>query len=131
MRANGCSLPDQTPTSRNSWAVRGADKNVIVEIPYRCLTGAGSVEQVVRVAVPVKIGCSHRRPARWNGRPKSAAEECSSRQMPDRCLAITGIEQGIVCMAVAIEVRHTGQSPASRKSRAIGGADENVVIKIP
>jgi len=39
MSANGCSLPDQTPTSRKSWAVRGADKNVIVEIPYRCLTG--------------------------------------------------------------------------------------------
>src|SRR5436190_6724516 len=53
------SRPEQAPARRNSRAVRGADEDVVVQIPDRCLTAAGTVKQIVRMAVAVKVGCCH------------------------------------------------------------------------
>jgi hypothetical protein len=43
-------LPDQAPAGLKSRAVRGANENVIVHIPDRCLTGADITEDPIRVS---------------------------------------------------------------------------------
>ena len=48
----------QPPAGRKSWAVRGVGENVVVEVPYRCLTGAGSLKHIVRFAVAIKVSHS-------------------------------------------------------------------------
>ena len=48
---------DDAPAGRRYRAVRAADVNVIVQIPYRGLPRARIVKQVIRFAVAVKIGC--------------------------------------------------------------------------
>ena len=55
MRAYVCSLPDQAPSSWKGRAKCGTDVNVVVEIPDRCLEGAGVSKHVVRVTVTVEI----------------------------------------------------------------------------
>lgn len=50
---------EQAPAGQNRWPVCSADENIIVQIPDRCLTAAGIVKQVVRMAVPIKIRYSH------------------------------------------------------------------------
>src|SRR5439155_12179746 len=45
----------QAPAGSNAWPESAGDKNIIVEIPYRCLKGAAVSKHVVRVTVTVKI----------------------------------------------------------------------------
>src|SRR5437667_10048854 len=45
----------QAPAGSNAWPESAGDKNIIVEIPYRCLKGAAISKHVVRVTVTVKI----------------------------------------------------------------------------
>src|SRR5438876_11638621 len=77
MRAYGCSLPDQAPANRKSWAKCGTDVNVVVKIPDRCLTSAWIVKQIIRTPVTVKVSRSHQRPPTGNGRPISASNQRS------------------------------------------------------
>ena len=50
-------MPEQASAGRKIWAGCGTDENVVVQIPDRCLTGAGAVKQMVRIAVAIEIGC--------------------------------------------------------------------------
>jgi hypothetical protein len=50
------SLPYQPPAGRNSGVEGGANENVVVQIPDRCLTHTGVVKEIVRLPVAVKIG---------------------------------------------------------------------------
>src|ERR1700693_1309003 len=52
-------LAEHAPARRKSWAVGSGDEDVVVQIPDRCLTAAGIVKQIVRMAVPIKIRYSH------------------------------------------------------------------------
>ena len=54
----------QVPASWKSRARCSTDENVVVEIPYRCLMGAGFVKHIVRVSIAVKVRCRHEFPAR-------------------------------------------------------------------
>src|SRR6266478_5319450 len=68
-------LPDQAPAGLKSRAVRGANENVIVHIPDRCLPRSSIVKQVVWLQVSVKIGRRHERPAGRNDWPISRPDE--------------------------------------------------------
>src|SRR5205807_5750341 len=72
-RNRPCSLCDQGPAGRKSWAESAADENVVIHIPDRCLSRPSVVKHVVRLPVPVKVGCRHQRPASGNGRPVSSS----------------------------------------------------------
>ena len=49
--------PHQAPAGWKSWAESAADKNVVVEIPDRCLASGRIVKQIIGFAVTVKVGC--------------------------------------------------------------------------
>lgn len=59
IEVKGRSGPDEAPARRKSGAECGAHENVVVEIPNRCLTGAGVVKEIIGVAVAVKVSHSH------------------------------------------------------------------------
>ena len=63
----------EVPTGRKSRTVRGADKNIVIQIPDRCLSRAGLVKHIVRVPASAKVGCSRQWPATRKGRAVSAA----------------------------------------------------------
>src|SRR6266480_7201731 len=86
----------QAPARRRSWAVAPSNINVVVQIPYRGLTRAGLVKDVVRVAVTVKVGCAHQFPATGKARSVRASNAGRSRQIPNRSLICTGGEQAII-----------------------------------
>src|SRR5713101_4309248 len=53
----------QAPARSNGWTQSAANKNIIVEIPDRCLERTGVSKHVVRVTIAIKItygspGCS-------------------------------------------------------------------------
>jgi hypothetical protein len=50
---------DQAPARRKSWALRGADVNVVIQITDCCLATGRIVKQIIRVPVTVKVGGSH------------------------------------------------------------------------
>jgi hypothetical protein len=75
----GSSRCGQSPAGRKSWSQRGADGNVVVHIHDRCLARACSVNHVVRLPVPVKVGSRNQRPAAGQSWPKSAPDERWSR----------------------------------------------------
>src|SRR5919198_5371614 len=91
-RKGSRSLCDQGPASRESWAKCAADENVVVQIPDRCLTGAGVVKQIVWVAVEVEVCCCYQYPAALNSRTKSTPCKSWPRQIPDSCGACSGME---------------------------------------
>ena len=74
-RKGSRSLPYQAPTRRNRGSEGGADENVIVQIPDRCLTRAGIVKHIVWLAVAVKIGRGYQGPASGRRRAEDAANE--------------------------------------------------------
>jgi hypothetical protein len=59
MRAYVCSLPDQAPANRNSWAIGATDVNVVVQVPDRGLATGRIVKQIIRMPVTVKVSRSH------------------------------------------------------------------------
>src|SRR5262249_55654497 len=75
-----------------TWAVRAADKNVVVHVPDRCLLRARIVKDVIGLAVPVKIADPHESPSAGNGRPPSATNKGWPRQVEDSCIACIGME---------------------------------------
>src|SRR5690242_20665770 len=104
------------PAGRKSWAVRPVDEKVVVQIPERCLMGAGIVKYIIGVVIAVKIGCGQQLPATGKRRPVSAPDMRRPGQIPKCRLTRRGIEQGIIGMAVAIEIRRTSHPPTGRKS---------------
>ena len=68
----GC---DQAPASGESRTESAVNENIVVQIPDRCLPRPGVVKDVVRVAIPVKVGRRH------NAQPweDSDQERCRSR----------------------------------------------------
>src|SRR5205823_1276800 len=119
------------PRTRKNWPVAAADVNVVVQIPYRCLTRTEILKHIVRVAVAVKVAHTHPIPATANARPVSASNKHSPRQIPDRGLARAVLKQ-IIRMPIAIKIRHTHHKPVGgRKSWPVTAADVNVVAQIP
>ena len=49
----------QSPTGRKCGTERAANKNVVIQIPDRCLTRRGIVKDIVRFPVAVKVGRSY------------------------------------------------------------------------
>ena len=85
----------------NSRPVHAADGNVVVQIPDHGSTRVGVLKHIVRVAVAVKIGCSHQVPAgrkSWTERP---ADENVVVQIPDHGSTRVGVLKHIVRVAVA------------------------------
>src|SRR5258705_408007 len=70
----------QSPTCWKSGTEHAANKNVVVKIPDRCLTGGGVLNHKVWVAVAVKVG--HCRPGRWLERWKRWLESQRHRSYP-------------------------------------------------
>src|SRR6266403_530141 len=131
LRRRGHSRRYQAPRARQTRAVRRVDENIVVEIPDRCLAGAGSVEHIVRVAIAVKVGCRHQRPAGWKCWAVHGADINVVVKIPDRGLPGVHVVEHIVRVAVAVKVSYSYQCPASPKCWAEHGADINVVVKIP
>src|ERR1051326_832580 len=50
----------KVPTSRKHRTFRGADENIVVEVPNRCLPRIGIANHPVRVAVAVKVSYESR-----------------------------------------------------------------------
>ncbi len=72
-------MRDQAPAGLKSRAVRGADENVVVEIPDRGLAAAGIIKHVIRLAVPIEIGSPRQLPSACNRRAKGASDKRNSR----------------------------------------------------
>jgi hypothetical protein len=74
-RKGSRSLPYQPPAGGNSGAEGGANENVVIQIPDRCLTHAGVVNS------PASRFRQDRRrlttPATGRSRPKSARDHCT------------------------------------------------------
>src|SRR5215469_14108062 len=93
-RLSACRLRrDHAPAGRKNRTVEATKKNIIVEIPDRCLASARVVKQVVRVDVAIEIGSPLQLIPACNGRPVGAADKRNSRQIPDGRLARAGIEE--------------------------------------
>ena len=83
-------------SQRESGADRGADANIVVQVPNRRLAGARIEQQVIRFSVPVKIGRSRQIISRGNRRPKSAANANIVVQVPDHCVTRARIEEQVI-----------------------------------
>ena len=74
-----CSLLDQAPANWKSRTERATDKNVVIQIPDRCLTRGAVVKQIIGFAITIKVGCGYQSPAAGNGRPPGGTNESCSR----------------------------------------------------
>src|SRR2546423_5163519 len=77
--AKGHSRRDHGPATRGSGAGRGADENVLIKIPYHRLPCNGIEQEVIWMAVAVKIGCPDQLITTCNRRPGRGAGERRSR----------------------------------------------------
>ena len=62
------------PASRKSVAQHPPELNVVVKIPYRRLSRASIIKQVIRMAVAIKVRYSNTLSASRKGRPKNGPE---------------------------------------------------------
>src|SRR5213595_376722 len=122
---------DQAPVSRQAWTIGAADKNVVIEVPNRCLVCNSIVEHIIGLTVRVEIAHCYKVPTVRKTWAKGAANKARSRQIPDCRLVGGRVEKQVIGPAVSIEVCHTDHFPVSWKSWTKGAADKNVVIEIP
>src|SRR5258705_10006959 len=76
----------QAPTSHKSWAVRGPDKNIIVQIPDRRLSRASVLKHVVRMTVAVKVG--------EDGSRRSRSSNCCLQSVERKALSVIASRAG-------------------------------------
>src|SRR5262249_48058112 len=123
---------DHSAVKGQSWTKPAADKNVVIEVPNRCLPISWSIQHIIRLTDRVEIDHCYKIPIKKKigrkTRAVGAANKARSRQVPDCRLAGAGIEEQVIGPAVTIEVCHSDHIPVSWKSWTIGAADKNVVI---
>src|SRR5213079_271813 len=66
---------DQAPVSRQAWTIGAADKNVVIEVPNRCLVCNSIVERIIGLAVPVEVCNTDHVPVSWKGWTIGAADK--------------------------------------------------------
>ena len=55
--------PYHAPASRKSRPIQAGAENVVVKIPYRRLSRASIVKEIIRMAVAIKVSHTHHAPA--------------------------------------------------------------------
>src|SRR5207302_1125955 len=114
------------PAGWKSWAVRAADENVAGQIPDPGLTRARVLKHIVRVAVAVKIGCSHQCPATGKGGALRALHSLPARRSSDLTRARAAVGKRTLGSLVNGLRLLRRPAPAGWKSWAVRAADENV-----
>src|SRR4029077_2914157 len=88
----------------NAGPIRPDNKGPSRQIPDRCLACAGIKEQVIGLAIAIKVRHTNYSPTSRKSGSVGAGDECIVVQVPDGCLARADIVKKIIGPPVAIEV---------------------------
>src|SRR5438874_3202085 len=95
---------DQFPTARKSRPGRGADENVLVEIPYRRLARNGIEQEVIWMTIAIKIGHPYHSPPGRKSRPVRGPDKDVVFQVPHYRLSGAPIVKEIIRLPVAVKI---------------------------
>src|SRR5947208_14337147 len=78
---------DHSPVNRQSWTKGAVDKNVVIEIPNRCLPSSRRIQHIIGLTVRVEIAHCYKIQTVRKNRTEGAANKRRSGQIPDYRMA--------------------------------------------